>query len=167
MCVVGRSKLVSLPRFNVEFLKQMKIKLIRVLRIARLRGDKIKETRNWRDEKERERERANCAAGSLIIGTNFKAYSSRHFNFVLTVLQKEEGGYTRSLVIFFPFRYVTRFCNLLPEQEGKTVSFIFLPAEFFRRYSGGLHSGLCSVPFTYPFFLVIVNRVRFYPDGRG
>lgn len=79
--------------------------------------------------------------------------------------KKREGGYTCPLVIFFPFCYVTRFCNLLHEQEGETLSFIFLPAEFFRRYSGGLHSGLCSVPFTYSFFffLVIVNRVCFYP----
>lgn len=89
---------------------------------------------------EGEKDEANCTGRGLIIGANSKTRCSRHFNFLPTILQIKGRKGMRPLVIFFPFRYVMHSFVISCISAGKIFSSIFPPAEFFRCYSGGLHS---------------------------
>lgn len=101
----------------------------------------------------------------LIIGANSKMRCSRHFNFVLTILQIEGRVGTRPLVIFFPFRYVTHSSVISCISTGK-YSLLFFHQRNFSDVTPADYTGLCSVPFMRPFFVIIVNRMRFRPDAR-
>lgn len=101
--------------------------------------------------------------------------SSRHFNFVLTILQKTRAARERRARPPCNIPSISlcnaRLRNLLHQHRARAFSSIFPPVEFFRRYSVGLHRGcvpfLLRILFFYRIPVIIVNRVRLHLPTSG
>jgi len=139
---------------------------------TRLKNEKFAQSKDKRRDGEgREKEGgANCTGAEVLLSALIlKTRCSRHSHFCSCNIRKNKGAErdARSLVIFFPFRYVMHSFVISCISAGKIFSCIFPPAEFFRCYPSGLYSVLCSIPFILLFFVtIIVNRMRFRPDER-